>query len=285
MRLFKYFPANRLPILIERLIRFSPPSAFNDPFEFLPCIRSIGTPSEINEQIQKAAKANHSDHYLSSGLSNFGVSEDAFNMCMERLLLNSMPLAMKMMEAVIPQTQKALFDSMNNNIGVLCLSERNDDLLMWAHYGDCHKGFVLEFDSESEFFNRQVGPRDSLRHLRKVNYSLKRPALSLSEANDEDIFLTKSEHWEYEAEWRMMLPLANADKTIVVNGETICLFEFPVEAIRSVTFGAKFSEEVSSYAMKEISMLEGYEAFEFYKAKIHPTDYEILLYPAWPASF
>ena len=33
-------------------------------------------------------------------------------------------------------------------LGILCLSEKRDDILMWSHYADGHTGFCLEFDKE-----------------------------------------------------------------------------------------------------------------------------------------
>ncbi len=30
------------------------------------------------------------------------------------------------------------------NLRVFCVSEINDDLLMWAHYSDCHRGAVFK---------------------------------------------------------------------------------------------------------------------------------------------
>lgn len=34
-------------------------------------------------------------------------------------------------------------DRMNDLIGLLCLTEKPDNLLMWAHYADSHAGFVV----------------------------------------------------------------------------------------------------------------------------------------------
>ena len=39
-------------------------------------------------------------------------------------------------------------ESLQSNVdasGVLCLSECHDDILMWSHYGDSHRGICLEF--------------------------------------------------------------------------------------------------------------------------------------------
>jgi hypothetical protein len=38
--------------------------------------------------------------------------------------------------------------------GVACFSERNDNLLMWSHYGGQYKGLCLEFRTEHEPFNK-----------------------------------------------------------------------------------------------------------------------------------
>lgn len=35
-----------------------------------------------------------------------------------------------------------------DSMGVVCLSEHGDDILMWSHYSDGHQGFCLEFDRE-----------------------------------------------------------------------------------------------------------------------------------------
>ena len=35
-----------------------------------------------------------------------------------------------------------------DKMGILCFSEHCDDILMWSHYSDGHKGFCLEFDRE-----------------------------------------------------------------------------------------------------------------------------------------
>ncbi|WP_395602850.1 DUF2971 domain-containing protein [Pseudomonas sp. A1230] len=282
MRLFKYFSADRLGVLVNRMIRFSPPAVFNDPFEFLPSIKTIATSSELLEKLREAASKDHTELYEQTGLARIGFTKEYFNRYMSRFLLSAEPFAMQVVGAMIPQTQKMIFDSMNSRIGVLCLSEKNDDLLMWAHYADCHKGFVIEFDSECDFFNRTLGPKDSFRHLRKVDYSQKRPAVMLTQTNDQEIFLTKSDHWAYEAEWRMMLPLEDADKILGDGDGAVHLFELPLDAIKSVTFGAKFSEEVAKYTMSEVSKLEGYEALEFYKARIHPTDYELIVESVFP---
>ena len=47
---------------------------------------------------------------------------------------------------------------MNTSIGVLSLCEHADSLLMWPHYGDGHRGFVIAFDTSAPFFHQATPP-------------------------------------------------------------------------------------------------------------------------------
>jgi DUF2971 family protein len=51
--------------------------------------------------------------------------------------------------------------------GFLSLSERRDDLLMWAHYAEMHRGVCLEFDASMLRF-----PKQRRSCIRKLSLSL-----------------------------------------------------------------------------------------------------------------
>lgn len=56
-----------------------------------------------------------------------------------------------------------------NKEKILCLSARNDSLLMWSHYCDSHKGFCVEFTdfSDQEIFKlkeKGIFPKDAPNH-------------------------------------------------------------------------------------------------------------------------
>ena len=71
---------------------------------------------------------------------------------------------------------------------------------MWSHYADSHKGFCLQFidDKRAAF----------LRELREVSYRpdypIMNPIIDNYEVRYEKIVLTKSKHWDYEQEWRVI---------------------------------------------------------------------------------
>src|SRR5262245_42021305 len=98
-----------------------------------------------------------------------------------------------------------ILPNLYEKLGILCLTEKSDNLLMWAHYADHHRGFVLEFDPHHEFFNRKKGGDDLYHHPAKVGYSDTRPSVSFKDYLGVVTLLTKSVEWEYEQEWRMIL--------------------------------------------------------------------------------
>jgi hypothetical protein len=118
----------------------------------------------------------------------------------------------------IPRMTQELADF----LGILSLSEKRDNILMWSHYANSHQGFCLEFDIST-------APFDKARH---VHYRRDRYAYDFANvaANAENLLLTKYEDWKYEEEWRII-----ADK----GGE---LYRFPPEALTGVIFGCRMSE-------------------------------------------
>jgi hypothetical protein len=131
-----------------------------------------------------------------------------------------------------------------DKIGVLCLSEVNDSILMWSHYASNHEGFVVEFDVHNPFFSQNKF-QDNLGFLREAIYLDKRPRSSLRDANIDDFYFSKSKIWSYENECRMLLPLDEANKDIEDDlGRHIHLFLIPVESITGVIFGVRSSDDV-----------------------------------------
>lgn len=121
--------------------------------------------------------------------------------------------------------------------GVLSLTSRPLNLLMWAHYAQSHQGFVIEFDPSHAMFvdarQRPVG----FDHLGPVVYSQGRPRYDyLSDVNMVDLFFHKSIEWKYEKEWRMVRRLQEADE-VKPNGAH--LFAIPPSAIKSIIFGCQ----------------------------------------------
>jgi hypothetical protein len=96
---------------------------------------------------------------------------------------------------------------------VLCVSEHNDNVVMWSHYADEHRGVVMRLQCIDELEN-------NLLIARKMQYQNKYPTIAklddfikLStgeininyyEKNIMEIAYIKYESWAYEDEWRVV---------------------------------------------------------------------------------
>lgn len=93
------------------------------------------------------------------------------------------------------------------NYGVFSLSEPNDNILMWTHYADEHRGICLEF-TRSET-NTLGNPE----HCVPVCYSNEVPTFMPLELQEKPavskVLTTKGLYWEYEAEWRVISHQSN----------------------------------------------------------------------------
>lgn len=239
MRLFKYLHPDRVDVLRDHRLCFSSPLNLNDPFELRPAIKLFD--SEVST---RAAAEEFLDESIEDELNR--LLPEVRALITERQVAEMRAIISKTIPSIIdfhtPAIQKSFNDAVAKHIGILCLSEQQDDLLMWAHYANSHEGFVIEFDPSSSFFNGRRSDQDELRHLRKVSYSEARPQLVMSNARDMGSFLTKSQHWAYEKEWRMMFALADATEVKVFGEKQFHLFSFPANAILSVTFGCRMSQ-------------------------------------------
>lgn len=101
---------------------------------------------------------------------------------------------------LIEAETKSIIDD-NRNCGVLCLCEHNDNILMWSHYSDCHKGLCFKIELFDELFE------ETENLVKKVNYSSHYPTIDLGEIllkHDgntlKTMLLTKSIYWSYENE-------------------------------------------------------------------------------------
>ncbi len=97
----------------------------------------------------------------------------------------------------------------NQRFGLICLSERFDDPVQWAHYGDSHRGMCLGFEvAEANLIKVEyVESRASL--------DIFRNSLDLSIAEFLRQALSKKfKHWQYEQEHRLIVPASKTTSLI-----------------------------------------------------------------------
>lgn len=137
------------PIFTENRIFFPCAKDFNDPFDSQLRCSASGTDDEKIEWI--ASKIKKRNPNLTRN---------------ERLDQAQRLLAARPKEA-LQQSVDEMVDMAARNFGVLSMSSKNDDLLMWAHYADKHQGFCLEFDTHYDFFGGAVQVRYEEKYLKQ----------------------------------------------------------------------------------------------------------------------
>lgn len=173
--LYKYWSVeSALRFLGNHKIMFSQYTAFNDPFE---CASNVDGNNTLKEW--KAFLA-------SQGLALYEINKNLSNIKANK------KVAEKMVQDSVKQT---LLDS-----GIFCMTETPDNLLMWAHYADEHRGVCLKFDLLNDL--------DTFYFPKKVDYNqtyLQYNYLQNPSKASEAIW-HKSSDWAYEKEYRIIKP-------------------------------------------------------------------------------
>ena len=276
MKLYKYLHPDRVDVLRDARVRFTPPRSFNDPFEMLPHVRALAPRGEMLAKIAKGLPAALEEKYrdLPDDIKK-SCSLEEFSTHASSLLPGTRKEIEEHLEEFAPKMQEMFGKKFHETLGVLCLSEPPDSLLMWPHYADSHRGFVLEFNSEHPFFMQRRSESDEFCHLRKVTYQQERPSLILSQVEDFTAFLTKSIQWAYEAEWRLLMPLDQCTNVLNKDGELIHLFDFPVSAITGVVLGARMSDERRQEIVATLKSLDIYSHIDLFEVEVDRECYRL----------
>lgn len=195
-RLYKYFAPDRYGFFTNLRVRYSQLGALNDPFEGRPEITSLSTKQNLLETINQILPEEIERIY-----------QQLPPQIRHRM---SYAQVMALADHVAKVKQTEILDSLQDIgdvavsfitgkidefLGVFCLSEVPDSLLMWAHYACSHTGFVVEFNALHSIFHEQKSVEDDLRHIRRVYYRETRPSAPLSDMSAIELFLVKSGHW------------------------------------------------------------------------------------------
>jgi hypothetical protein len=274
--LYKYLPPERSDILKNRRIRFTQPGDFNDPFEFRPYIETAMEEGFTTKYLEE-----NFDQLIEENLEKYAslISPIPKEFVKPLLLAqkDQMPQLLKLLDPAMIQAITPRIDrTLNQIVGVLCLSEVRDSLLMWGHYTDNHRGFVVGFDSENPFFSKRKTEKDELGFLRQVQYQRQRPAAVLTNTSSLVWFQTKSEVWAYEKEWRIIRTLKEASSRIDAGVFPVCLFEFPTDAVLEIIVGLRTT---SSLAREIQDLIPLFPRASLFQARESPTNYALLVEP------
>ncbi|MBV8397233.1 MAG: DUF2971 domain-containing protein [Acetobacteraceae bacterium] len=126
-------------------------------------------------------------------------------------------------------------------LGILSLSTTADNLLLWAHYADQHRGLAVEIDITHPGFNAHNGGDKRFQLAKAVTYSDQRPRIPETDEILFEHFFVKSREWAYEQEFRIVRKLASSSEQMEATDSPfpVHLFALPPATIRRVIFGAR----------------------------------------------
>jgi hypothetical protein len=210
-------------LLKENTFKFSNPDDFNDPFDCNEYLVDISIPTEKEREFILQAAANNKlpRNIVRKQLRNIGNSK-----------IYSEALGKKKKE-----------------FKVSCFSEVSDNILMWSHYADKHKGICIGFDLAHACEDYVLYPVNYISQVQKIDGMTNTPYVFYH------LVTVKADCWAYEKEIR----------AVSKNGNP--LQQFPKEAVKEIIFGCKVKPSTISSTVKEIKKI-GYRNVSFYKMEI-----------------
>ena len=199
--------------ILKGKLFFSSSSKFNDPFD-------------CRVPINKSLFQN----------SNF---ESQINNLYEKLLKTHSDLVTANTANIIEKLD-FVFQCAEIDLGICCFSCVKDNVLMWSHYADLHKGFVVGFD-----FNETIEALETT--FGWVQYVNQNKELIKHLEKFYMMPFVKHESWYYENEIRFIKEGKNQ-----INKE----YEIPIKAIKEIILGVKMSEldKQSLYLYSQIEL-------------------------------
>ena len=205
--IYKYRPFSRGEEMLDKQeFYLSKPSDFNDPFD---CYGGL----------------------ICFDVSKKFLDQEIIEKLPNKSLLGSRIQRRRYEREVLKEKEKLCseyFNSRRDRIGICCFSWDCENIVMWAHYADNHKGICLGF--------KYIEPiRKDIYGIYPVDYTSDIETYHFSSFDDEYYWrhwlCTKSNAWEYEKEARMIFK--------EYNGKV----KFPKEILNDIYLGYSTSKE------------------------------------------
>jgi len=285
---FKYVDIKTAKVILEsRSFRYSSPLKFNDPFdiqrELIPDFDLDTFPEELMCVIEQYIKNDYDipnpEHGFSKAIlilreksKTHGYNKSEIERITYPLLGHLLDNVKHLISQVNSQWGKSMRESR-----VFCVTEDNDNLLMWAHYAKDHTGVVFQVATLPEADTplsvaREVKykPRPvqfySLEQL--IQWTLLDIAPDPTELQYTNHAYRKATVWDYEKEWRVvdMCNYSNKQELYVDHA-------FIPKQLQKVFLGCK-SCNTKGAEIKRLA-LEINPDVEIYRAKKHDFKYEL----------
>jgi len=264
---FKYTAAETAKLIIgSRKLRWSSPLLFNDPFDHQAGLAFPFTGEEFSQAFVEASmRAIYGDksfdppHRTKYGemLRIARANRDRFP---RGELEADLQAAAVEMAANFPDLSETLNSKLTEQLThsrVFCLTERGDNLLMWAHYADSHRGVAFKFRRLEHLDHRFLAAQpvqytdEPVSFLGMQDYIDK--LLGLAEHNFIprlwDLTIRKHADWGYEQEWRVHFALRKGEDT----GPLYSDDEEPPELFEAIYLGCRMKPAAVAELIELIS--------------------------------
>jgi len=243
--LYKHYPnfsasehaqENLTNLIVERKIRTTSAEFVNDPMDCNPAYIS-----NMNVNVFR-----NYYRYVRDITPQSSEQFELKNIIMRRYPDEKSILKIRRVPKMWAQTFEKTIMKAFNSFGFVCYTENPRNPLMWAHYSSSHYGLCVEFPTHPSFETNVLSDVPLCSFSVNMNYSDDRPRILASEniptTNPEalqEAILTKSKHWSYEREWRVLgkykIDPLFEPCTLIDIGEG--------EPISSIIFGLKSTSE------------------------------------------
>lgn len=222
-------------IIIYNGMYFCSPVDSNDPFDFR-------LPINLGESIRKLRKENFVFYLnnLKKDLENNNkeileeISEDELLKIRKKLNSKDVKSIAEELLKTAPYLED-IIQKRRRETGICCFSKKCDNVLMWSHYAQDHKGICFKFDikEDSNFFS----PLITVEYKKEVDLNISEYFLNYNKFS-KDIARVKHSDWSYEKEVRVI-------KTGFKDSDRKKRFlKFKPDALKEIIFGFKTDPEV-----------------------------------------
>jgi hypothetical protein len=192
-------------------IWLSPPSQLNDPFECRPWLTFDATQEQIVASLARTLLRRYSNL----------TPEEVHARALQMFLTKKPTLDWE-------QTRGGMIKKFSERIGLYCMSQVSNSILMWSHYAQDHLGYCLQFEATD--FTPVFGGAQQVRYAEDL------PSVDIFTTPTEDqvdrIFTTKFVGWSYEQEWRLIDHERGPGRR-----------DYPAELLKGVIFGLRMPQE------------------------------------------
>lgn len=150
--------------------------------------------------------------------------------------------------------------------GIGCFSTKNDNILMFSHYADCHQGICFGIDPIKLVKSMSEMNNGIKAEFRPIWYFSVLPALDFK-TQPALCATCKDDLWSYEDEYRLFM-------VHIASLKPSGLYRFNSDAFSSIIFGCKASDECVSYLK---SITGDLSQLEYFKAHKEPNKFGVKL--------